>query len=75
MGAPLSVPVSAVCDRRKEREHPAKVRAALAITEAECVSEWSGRKADESGQRCRRNSAEVARSLRTATVPEPRHLA
>ena len=34
-------------------------RASSEVGEAECGSEWSGRKADESGQRCRRNSAEV----------------
>jgi len=45
--------VSAVCDCRNEREHPAKTAA------AECGSEWSGRKADESGVVRGRNRAET----------------
>ena len=35
------------------------MRAAPAITVAECGSEWSGRKAGESGQRCGLNSADA----------------
>ena len=62
--------VSPVCGRRNEREHPAKVRAAPAITEAECGSEWSGRKAGESAVGRGRNSAEAVslRSGRTASL-------